>query len=395
MDPPRIFTPQGAAPEPAAVAQLRRCLEHPSAVRGALMADHHKGYSMPIGGVVAYDGMLSPSGVGFDIGCGNEAVLTDLAERDVRGDLPGLMDAITSRISFGVGRSSDDPDAREHPVHDDPAWDDLPDWVRALRPMARDQLGTVGGGNHYVNLMADEAGRVWVCNHFGSRGLGHRIATGFLNLAGGDPPDARFQDDMDAPPRLIPARSELGAAYDAASRLAARYALVGRRHVNDVVLGILGAAARERVNVHHNDYWHEEGMLVVRKGATPMRHGERAYIGGSMTDGAAIVEAVGGAEGHADSLASAPHGAGRVMSRSRAKGNRKGTRPGEISPAMMFSAVRDAGVELRGGDVDESPFVYRHLDPVLAGHAYLRVVHRLRPLGVAMAPSGVADPYKD
>lgn len=394
MHAPRIFTPEGGAAEPGAVAQLRRCLEHPSAVRGALMADHHKGYAMPIGGVVAYDGMLSPSGVGFDIGCGNEAVLTGLTGDDIRADLPALMDAITSRISFGVGRSSDDPLAREHPVHDDAAWDDLPPWVRALRPMARDQLGTVGGGNHYLNLMADDAGRLWVCNHFGSRGLGHRIATGFLNLAGGDPPDTRFQDDMDAPPRLIPLRSELGAAYDAASRLAARYALEGRRHVNDVVLGILGTDARERINVHHNDHWHEKGMLVVRKGATPMRHGERAYIGGSMTDGAAIVEAVGG-EGYADSLASAPHGAGRVMSRSRAKGNRKGTRQGEITAAMMFSAVRDAAVELRGGDVDESPFVYRPLDPVLSGHPYLRVVHRLRPLGVAMAPSDVADPYKD
>lgn len=394
MDAPRIFTPEGAAPDPAAVAQLERCLAHPSAVGGALMADHHKGYSMPIGGVVAYDGMLSPSGVGFDIGCGNEAILTGLRADDVLPDLPALMDAITTRISFGIGRRSDDPAAREHPVHDDPAWDDVPGWVRALRPMARDQLGTVGGGNHYVNLMADASGRLWVCTHFGSRGLGHRIATGFLNLAAGDPVDARFADDMDAPPRLIPAASDLGAAYDAASRLAARYALEGRRHVGDVVLAILGTAARDRVNVHHNDYWHEEGMLVVRKGATPMRAGDRAYIGGSMTDGAAIVEAVAG-DGLAESLASAPHGAGRVMSRSRAKGNRKGTRPGEITPAMLASAVRDAGVELRGGDVDESPFVYRPLDPVLAGHPYLRVVHRLRPLGVAMAPSGTADPYKD
>jgi tRNA-splicing ligase RtcB (3'-phosphate/5'-hydroxy nucleic acid ligase) len=390
-----ISSAEGSAPDPGAVAQLERCMAHPSALAGALMADHHKGYSMPIGGVVAYADQLSPSGVGFDIGCGNAAALTDLVvDERFSVDLPRLMDVIAERITFGVGGT--DGRAREHPIHDDTRWDDVPGWVRGLRDKARGQLGTVGGGNHYVNLMADERDRIWVCNHFGSRGLGHTIATGFLNLARGDRFNARYQDDMDAPPVLIPADSELGREYDVSRSLAADYALAGRLHVADVVLGILGASARDVINVHHNDYWREdvagEPAYVVRKGATPLAPGDRAYIGGSMTDGAAIVEGVAPAP---ETLDSAPHGSGRVMSRTQAKGNRAGTRPGAVTEEMMARAVAEAGVELRGGDRDESPFVYRRLDPVLAAHPNVRVVHRLRPLGVAMAPRHVRDPYRD
>ena len=269
-------------------------------------------------------------------------------------------------------------------------------WVRGLRHKAGAQLGTVGGGNHYVNLMADEDDRVWVCNHFGSRGLGHAVATGFLNLAKGGAPDDRYRDDMDAPPVLIPAASELGAAYDVSRGLASDYALAGRLHVAAQVCEILGAQPVDTINVHHNDYWIEEvdgePAYVVRKGATPLRPGERAYIGGSMTDGAAIVEGVAASP---EALGSAPHGAGRLMSRSAAKGNRSGTRPGLVTRRMMDEAVAEAGVELRGADLDESPFVYRRLEPVLAAHPGLQVVHRLRPLGVAMAPPRIRDPYKD
>lgn len=399
------YASAGTEPDAAAVAQLDRCLDHPSALAGVLMADHHKGYSMPIGGVVAYADQLSPSGVGYDIGCGNAAVLTDVMDYDIDGrELALLMDDIAERISFGVGGRSDDRDAQQHPIHDDPRWAQVPGWVRGLREKARAQLGTVGGGNHYVNLMADEQGRVWVCNHFGSRGLGHTIATGYLNMAKGDLPGARYQDDMDAPPVLIPAASVLGQDYDLCRGLAADYALAGRLHVASVVLDILDARAVETINVHHNDYWREEvgGELayVVRKGATPLAIGARAYIGGSMTDGAAIVEGVGdyaasGVPALALAGVSAPHGAGRVMRRGMAKGNRKGTRPGLVTEDMMADAVASAGIELRGADLDESPFVYRPLDPVLAAHPNVRVVHRLRSLGVSMAPRHTRDPYKD
>ncbi len=388
-----VFAAGGQAADGAALAQLYRCLDHEAAVAGALMADHHKGYSMPIGGVVAYDGYLSPSGVGFDIGCGNEAVLTDAYVDDFEPDeWAQLADEIAEKISFGVGRVSNDRDAQDHAVHDNPLWAEVPPWVRKLRDQAREQFSTVGGGNHYVNVMADSRDRVWVCNHFGSRGLGHKVATGFLNLAGGDSYDASFKDDMDAPPRLIKAESPLGWEYHASKELASDYAYFARQYVNDKVCNILDVHVADRVNVHHNDYWYEDGLYVVRKGATPMKLGQRAYIGGSMTDGAAIVECVADLP---ESLNSAPHGSGRIMSRSQAKGNRKGTKKGVVTPAMMFDTVRYHGVELRGGDLDESPFVYRDLDPVLAAHPGITTAHRLRPLIVCMAPSNTRDPHED
>jgi tRNA-splicing ligase RtcB len=384
--------------DPSAVAQLVRCMQHPSAVRGALMADHHKGYSMPIGGVVAYRDQLSPSGVGYDIGCGNCAVKTNLMIGDIKADLSMIMDEVAYRIEFGVGGSNAGKPYGDNAIFDD--WSDQPHWVQQMKEKARQQLGTVGGGNHYVNIMYDERGVVWVCNHFGSRGLGHGIASGFMALGRGLPYDARVNDDMDAPPILIPAKSELGYAYDQAVGLAADYAYEGRWIVAREVLKILGAIGVDSINAHHNDYWEErvdgEWAYVVRKGATPLLPDERAYIGGSMTVGSAIV--CGRREGlpHEAVLYSAPHGAGRIMSRSQAKGNRKGTRPGLVTRQMMDEAVAAAGIELRGGDLDESPFVYRNLWPVLDAHRdTLEIETWLYPAGVAMAPARTVDPYKD
>src|SRR5262249_10852366 len=143
-----------------------------------LCADHHVGYSQPIGGAIAYSHHISPSGVGFDIGCGNLASKTSLRAADV--DVPRVMDEIASQISFGVGRTNPEP-------VDDPVIERIAHAPfkpqRALWQMARNQLGTVGSGNHYVDLFVDEAGYLWVGVHFGSRGFGHKTATGFLALA--------------------------------------------------------------------------------------------------------------------------------------------------------------------------------------------------------------------
>jgi tRNA-splicing ligase RtcB len=137
------------------------------------MADHHKGYAVPIGGVVAYKDAISPSGVGFDIACGNKAVLLDIPGSEIRQNISKIMDDVFSTISFGIGRTNQEE--VEHPLFESPAWK-----VEAVRPhkqMARSQLGTVGSGNHYVDLFTDEQDRVWIGVHFGSRGLGHKTAT--------------------------------------------------------------------------------------------------------------------------------------------------------------------------------------------------------------------------
>lgn len=242
---------------------------------------------------------------------------------------------------------------------------------------------------------------MWVANHFGSRGLGHTIATGFLNLAAGEPFDFRGKE-RDTP-TVIPLDTELGQSYLAAMQLAGDYAYAGRDYVIEQVLGVLGTTALQEVHNHHNFAWKEEGKWVVRKGATPLTR-ELAFIGGSMGDGAVIVRGTGEDIGN---LASAPHGSGRVMSRTKAAGkwtkvvvNGKRRRVRDASTAAVnWDAVRAGlaarGIVVLGSGADEAPEVYKPLDGVLAAHRNIEVVHRLRPLGVVMAGDDVFDPYKD
>src|SRR4051812_38474198 len=223
--------------DPRAVEQLERCARAGDAVAAALCADGHVGYSQPIGGVIAYPEHVSPSGTGYDIGCGNKAVRTDLLAADLRPSLPKVMDEVFSRISFGVGRANDEP--VDHPVLDRITRADFAP-QRALHRLAAEQLGTVGAGNHYVDLFEDEDGFVWAGVHFGSRGFGHKTASGFLALAQGRGFDDRASAvGMDSPPVLLPVDSELGQSYVSAMELAGEYAHAGRDVVIDKVLDIL------------------------------------------------------------------------------------------------------------------------------------------------------------
>src|SRR5262249_27320993 len=188
--------------------QLERCMEAGDAELGVLCADHHPGYSQPIGGGIAYEGYISPSGVGYDIGCGNKAALTDLTrdDLDTLGGVEGVMDEITRRISFGMGVPA--AERSDHPVLDRIRNAEF-EPQRKLAALAQSQLGTVGSGNHYVNLMEDQQGRIWVDVHFGSRGFGHKTASGFLALAQGLPFGAQAREgEMDSPPVLFEVGSE-------------------------------------------------------------------------------------------------------------------------------------------------------------------------------------------
>jgi tRNA-splicing ligase RtcB len=280
-----------------------------------------------------------------------------------------------------------------------------------LKQLAREQLGTVGSGNHFVDIFEDEEGWIWVGVHFGSRGFGHRTASGFLNLAAGRAfGDKAPGEHMDQPATVLSLSTDLGQAYWQAMQLAGRYAYAGRDFVVNQVLEILGAQVTDEVHNHHNFAWREqhngEELIVVRKGATPAWPGQRGIIGGSMGDISVIVEGIDSPEAVA-SLRSTVHGAGRVMSRTQAAGKRRWVKrngrrvqeqlkPGAISFEMMHDWLRREGVELRGGGTDESPHVYRRLPEVLAIHAgSLRILHTLKPLGVAMAGEDVFDPYKD
>ncbi|OUN01338.1 MAG: RNA-splicing ligase RtcB [Firmicutes bacterium ZCTH02-B6] len=391
-------------PDADTVAQIRRCAAPPETAGAVLCADAHKGYSMPIGGVVAYRGLTSPSGVGFDIGCGNKAVRTNLKVADIRRDLPKLMDRVFKEISFGIGRKN--PRPIDHAVFEDPRWN-VHAGVRALKDLAYQQLGTVGGGNHYVDLLEEPAtGDLWVAVHFGSRGFGHKTATGFLNLAKGKPFDAPAGgESMDHPPTLLRLDTELGQAYHQAMQLAGRYAYAGRDVVVEQVLRILGAQATLSVHNHHNFAWEEEHngekVIVVRKGATPCHPGQMSFIGGSMGDISVVVRGKDSPVARV-ALFSTVHGAGRIMSRTQAAGKVRRVKGklvrfgGLISMEDVVRQMKALGIELRGGGPDEAPGVYRKLQEVLNAHVdTFEILHVLKPIGVAMAPLDEYDPYKD
>ncbi len=427
-----------------AVKQMEALVKYGNVYDAALMADHHLGYSQPIGGVVAYRNQVSPSGVGFDIACGNKAVKTDLTYKDIKDRLPELADRIFDKIEFGVGRKMETK--VDHALFDDTdKWDVLKDVAGrhvhdSLFAKARNQLGTVGSGNHYVDVFVepdeDESGwihpdsPVWVGVHFGSRGLGHSIATGFLKLGvgmGWDQKPAKGERYEREEPTLFDLDSDHGRAYHTLMELAGAYAYAGRDHVCWEVINILGGHGLCEVHNHHNFAWLEEHggeeVWVVRKGATPLFPGQQSFIGGSMTGLSVIVEGMDTEEA-VSTMRSTVHGAGRIMGRMAAKGKpckrckRLGrpcdpteTVPSEqtqscdgsgwvrqpnVTQGQMDDAVARSGIELRGGGVDESPFVYRELPDVLEAHANsTKVLHRLRPLIVCMAGADVRDPYKD
>ncbi len=421
--------------DPRAITQLLTCAKAGSARAAAQMPDGHVGYSMPIGGVIAYEHHVSPSGAGVDIGCGVMGVRTDLQAADV--EIEPIMDEITRRISFGMGRPNNEP--VDHPVLDEiRAAEFTPQ--RALAQKAAAQLGTVGTGNHYIVLAEDEAGQLWITCHFGSRGFGHKTAAGFLALDAG----LEFTDEvgdapMDSPPVLFDIHSEIGQAYIGAADLASRYAYAGREAVCERALEILGATETRRINEHHNASWLEEvageKAWVVRKGATPAYPGQEGIVGGSMEYGLVIVEGLDTPDREA-SLNSTIHGAGRAMSRIKAAGKVKQRkfyrcshcdyeikagnykqkhtscpdhgqvkfnrfcreeriREGAVDYDAVKARMAAAGVILRGGAADEAPEAYKRLDDVLAAHEnHIKVSGRLRPRGVAMAGPDVYDAHK-
>lgn len=381
----------GSPVDEGALRQIKNCAREADHV--ALMADHHLGYAVPIGGVVAYADSISPSGVGYDIACGNKAILTDANASEVRANISKIMDEVWRKISFGIGRKNED-ERVDHALFDDPAWS-----LKAIAPlkeMARQQLGTVGSGNHYVDIFSDEQDRVWVGVHFGSRGLGHKTATFFLNAAGA-------KDGMDVDPCVLRADSDLGADYLECMRIGGLYAYAGRDWVCDRVARILGSSVIEEVHNHHNFAWREthqgRDLWVVRKGATPAFPGQKGFVGGTMGEVSVILEGVEN-ELSKHSLYSTVHGAGRVMGRMEAKGkvNKQGvvTREAKVTQAMMDEWVSGARVELRGAGVDESPHCYKRLPEVLAEHeGTIKILHTLTPIGVAMAGKDTYDPFKD
>ena len=359
------------------LAQMQRCLDAEPGARGALMADNHLGYSAPIGGVIAYRDHVSPAAVGYDIGCGNKAVLTDLRHgRTSETSVPALMDAIVAQVSFGLGRK--DGRHADHPVIDEikprglraPARAGRPRGAPARdggrrqplrRPLPRRARPRVGGrALRVARLRPQDRERVPVAR----RGRPVRRA--------------RPGGGMDAPPVLIATESGLGAAYGAAMTLAGslrarrprRRLRAGARHPRGH--GRRGGPQPPQLLVGSRSTTASGCTLLARKGATPARPGQRGFVGATMGEPAVILEGVASPRS-ADALFSTVHGAGRAMSR------RQGGRPPGSGPP---SAPRwpPRASSCAAATPTRRRRAYKRLSDVLAADSgTVRVLHTLHP----------------
>ena len=376
------------------------------AIYGSVMSDGHVGYSMPIGGVAAYDNKVSVAGVGVDVACGNCAMKLDLDIRDMDdAALRHIGEWIQENIGMGmqgqVNKSHWAP--KDHPLFDDPAWELIPREFRStIFAKARNQLGTIGGGNHYIDIFSDEDLNIWIGVHFGSRGFGYKVANAFVAMSQGRAWDGK--GDWANTPSILSLDSTMGDSYWQLMHLAGDYAYAGRNWVCQTIARVMGARVKRIVHNHHNFAWREthfdRDLIVVRKGATPAWPEQEGFIGGSMGDNAVIVhgtnqyldERTAVVQDQKDALFSTVHGAGRVRSRTATRGkvNRKKgiiTKPGLVSLEEVQTWVKDRGVLVYGADIDEGPQAYRRLHHVLVDQrGTIEVEHVLRPLLVAMAP---------
>ena len=390
-------------PDEGSVRQARNLASHPAVFSHvALMPDCHKGYGMPIGGVAACEGVLIPNAVGVDIGCGMCAVATNLSSERAadRNAIRKLLDRVRERVPLGEGHAHRKGqswngferyleatgvsiDRSGFPSGNVPGWLDRGSW-----DLARRNLGSLGGGNHFIELQEDREGMLWLMLHSGSRNLGYRIARYYhqtaldWNTAGG----YRLPDRELA---FLEASSFDGIDYIRDMTFAMEYAKENRRRMMRVFRQSAesvfhGISFLREINIHHNYASKEvhfgKEVWVHRKGATSARRGETGIIPGSMGTPSYIVEGLG----NPDSFCSCSHGAGRAMGRNEAC---RSLDPAACDAAMdgiVYSGWKKRKGR-RGGvpDLSEAPQAYKNIDTVIREQEDLvRPLVRLTPLGV-------------
>jgi tRNA-splicing ligase RtcB len=371
------------------VEQMRNACKLPVAVRGALMPDAHLGYGLPIGGVLATDNVVIPYAVGVDIACRMKLAVLDIPVTALDQGRDRLTTAIEDETRFGIGAAF--KNKRQHEVLDN-------DWsvspvTRSNKDKAWAQLGSSGSGNHFVefgvftvddeSFNIDAGDYLALLSHSGSRGTGAAVAEYYSRLARKQHPELPKELTRLA---WIDMDSDAGAEYWAAMQLMGKYAAANHHCIHKHIARNIGAEILVNIENHHNFAWSEthDGRTVIvhRKGATPADEGVLGIIPGSMASPAYIVEG----KGDPDSLRSAAHGAGRVMSRTKAKKT--------LSWAETRKLLNEQGVKLLSAGLDEVPMVYKNIDDVMADQTDLvKVRAAFHPRLVKMAPSG--EPPED
>ncbi|MES2479978.1 MAG: RtcB family protein [Bacteroidota bacterium] len=346
----------------SAIKQMETAMSLPVVAQGALMPDAHTGFGLPIGGVLATKNAVIPYAIGVDIGCRMSLSILDEGEHFFKSNSYEMKTALRKFTHFGMEGNLEFK--QEHPVLDSVDFQ-ATELLKCLQTKASRQLGSSGGGNHFVEFGIIELHEgnslhlpakkyMALLSHSGSRGLGANIAQYYTRIAMNNcklPREAQQLAwlDMD---------SEAGQEYWLSMNLAGAYAKACHEQIHQNVLKAIGLQVMARVENHHNFAWKdvlEDGteVIVHRKGATPAHQGELGIIPGSMTTAAYLVEGTGAA----NSLYSASHGAGRAMSRQRAKEN--------MTASALKKMLSDAGVCLIGGSVEENPLAYKDIDEVM------------------------------
>lgn len=344
--------------------QMETAMRLPIVEAGALMPDAHGGYGMPIGGVLATKNAVIPYGVGVDIGCRMCLTVYDISAYYIGQHRRMLREMLHSNTKFGMKQVFHDPDTN-HEIFDRREWQEV-DSLRRLKHRAYSQLGSSGGGNHFVefgevdlyenNEFNLPPGKyLGVLSHSGSRGMGANIARYYTQWAMDRcnlPKPAQYLAWLDLD-------SEPGQEYWIAMNLAGDYASACHHDIHRRLSKALGEAPAFMVENHHNFAWKEnlaDGTEVVvhRKGATPAGEGVLGIIPGSMTAPGYIVRG----KGNPQAINSASHGAGRKMSRTKAKDS--------ITNSFMKKYLKEKGVHLIGGGVDEAPQAYKDIERVMS-----------------------------
>jgi tRNA-splicing ligase RtcB len=383
----------GEGLEQEAVMQMEKACLLPVAVAGALMPDAHVGYGLPIGGVLATDNVVIPYAVGVDIACRMKMTVLDIPARDLERHQDRLTRAIQAETRFGVGSSF--KDRRKHEVLD-ADWSVSPVTLQN-KDRAWAQLGTSGSGNHFVEFglftahgTITAAGQaplppgqyVALLSHSGSRGTGAAVCDHYSKLA--------FSQFPALPSELkrlawLSLDSQEGQEYWAAMELMGRYAAANHALIHQHMAANLGAQVLLDLENHHNFAWKERHvidgvereLIVHRKGATPAGEGVLGIIPGSMASPGFVVSG----KGNAESLNSASHGAGRVMSRTQAAKT--------FNWKKVNAFLREQGVTLISAGLDEVPMVYKNIREVMAAQADLvMILGQFDPKLVKMSPAG-------
>ena len=348
--------------------QLYDSLKLPISVAGALLPDAHSGYGLPIGGVLATDNAVIPYGVGVDIGCRMSLSIFDIPASFFKGKEHQLQAILKDNTKFGMNETH--ASKADHDVFYKSEFQDIP-LLKNLLPKAYKQLGSSGGGNHFVEFgiaKIDNPENEWklgvgeyfaVLSHSGSRGLGANIAKHYTYLATKQCPLPKNVQHL----AWLDLSTHDGQEYWLAMNLAGEYAKACHDDIHRRIAKAIGKRVVVTIENHHNFAWKEmvngKECIVHRKGATPAAEGQLGIIPGSMTAPGYIVKG----KGNAASINSASHGAGRLFSRAKCKAN--------FTQSEIKKVLKANDVSLIGGNIDEAPMAYKDITKVMGNQTDL------------------------